>query len=207
MTIYEHELEDVETNSGCLYQKESVGPMGSILLSCSMSEIHQEIPVCPDGVYFDDAVEALQKFTKGSDLTKITSLKCHTNTWGLSSNNWFADEMVSNMKSLRKFDLSDTVNYRHRSDLCMGIKSILMAAVTKNIEYINLSDNFLDMDGGRAFAAFLAENRSLKVLKVNNCSLGLKATEQIVEALTKNSALNLTEFQAANNDFCIDSMK
>ena len=85
--------------------------------------------------------------------------------------------MVSNMKSLRKFDLSDTVNYRHRSDLCMGIKSILMAAVTKNIEYINLSDNFLDMDGGRAFAAFLAENKSLKVLKVNNCSLGLKATE------------------------------
>ena len=49
-------------------------------------------------------------------------------------------------------------------------------------------------DGGRAFAAFLAENKSLKVLKVNNCSLGHKATEQIVEALTKNHSLNLIEF-------------
>lgn len=85
--------------------------------------------------------------------------------------------MVSNMKKLTKFDLSDTVNYRHRSDLCMGIKSILMAAVKAEIRYINLSDNFLDMDGGRAFAAFLAENKSLEVLKVNRCSLGLKATE------------------------------
>lgn len=140
-------------------------------------------------------------------MTKITSLKCHVNTWGLSSNNWFADEMVSNMKSLTKFDLSDTVNYRHRSDLCMGIKSILMAAVKMEIRYIDLSDNFLDMDGGRAFAAFLAENRSLEVLKVNRCSLGLKATEQVIEALSKNHALNLREFEAAGNDFCVDSMK
>lgn len=192
MTILEHDLEDDDNLSGCLYQKESVGPMGSILLSRSNSEVHQEIPVCPEGVYFDDAVAALKDFTKGSDLTKITSLKCHTNTWGLSANNWFADEMVTNMKSLTKFDLSDTVNYRHRSDLCMGIKSILMAAVTKNIQQIDLSDNFLDIDGGRAFAAFLAENRSLQVLKVNRCSLGLKATEQIVEALVKNHDLNLT---------------
>jgi Ran GTPase-activating protein (RanGAP) involved in mRNA processing and transport len=126
-----------------------------------MNEVHLEIPVCPEGIFFDDAVEALSNFTKGTDISKITSLKCHTNTWGLSSNNWFADEIVANMKSLTKFDLSDTVNYRHRSDLCMGIKSILMAAVTNNIEYIDLSDNFLDMDGGRAFAAFLAENKSL----------------------------------------------
>ena len=85
--------------------------------------------------------------------------------------------MVENMHSLTKFDLSDTVNYRHRSDLCMGIKAILMAAVNKNIRYIDMSDNFLDMDGGRAFAEFLAENTTLEVLKVNRCSLGLKATE------------------------------
>ena len=161
----------------CLYQKESVGPMGSILLSKSLDEVHLEVPVCPDGIFFDDAVEALQFFTKGTDLTKITSLKCHTNTWGLSANNWFADEMVGKMNNLTKFDLSDTVNYRHRSDLCMGIKAILMAAVANNIEYIDLSDNFLDMDGGRAFATFLAENKTLQVLKVNRCSLGLKATD------------------------------
>lgn len=70
-----------------------------------------------------------------------------------------------------------------------------------------MSNNFLDMDGGRAFAAFLAENKSLRILKVNNCSLGDKATEQMIEALTKNHALNLTEFHASGNDFCIEGMK
>ena len=59
----------------------------------------------------------------------------------------------------------------------MGIRSILMAAVSAQIHTIDLSDNFLDFDGGRAFAAFLGENRTLEVLRVNNCSLGLKATE------------------------------
>lgn len=107
--------------------------MGSILLSKSVNENHLEIPTCPNGKLFDDAVACLKEFTKGADLGKISSLKCHVNTWGLSSNNWFADEMVTNMTCLTKFDLSDTVNYRHRSDLCMGIKSILMAAVTKDI--------------------------------------------------------------------------
>lgn len=194
MTIAEHDLEDVESNHGCLYQKAAAGPMGSILLSKSVNENHLEIPTCPNGKLFDDAVACLKEFTKGADLGKISSLKCHVNTWGLSSNNWFADEMVTNMTCLTKFDLSDTVNYRHRSDLCMGIKSILMAAVTKDIQYIDLSDNFLDMDGGRAFASFLGENKSLEVLKVNRCSLGLKATEQIIDALTKNHNLNLTEF-------------
>lgn len=63
------------------------------------------------------------------------------------------------------------------------------------------------MDGGRAFASFLAENTTLQVLKVNNCALGLKATEQIVEALAKNHDLNLLEFYASDNDFCVDSMK
>lgn len=171
------DIDGVDGYGGCLYQRVNMGPMGSILMTSSVYDIFQEIPTCPDGVYFDDAVAALQEATAGSDLGKITWLKCHVNTWGLSANNWFADEMVSKMKSLTKFDLSDTVKFRHRSDLCMGIKSILMAAVDKNIQYIDMSENFLDMDGGRAFASFLAENRSLKILKVNNCSLGDKATE------------------------------
>ena len=47
-------------SGGCLYQRGTAGPMGSILLSSSMEEIHQEIPVCPEGVYFDDAVVALK---------------------------------------------------------------------------------------------------------------------------------------------------
>ena len=32
-----------------------------------------------------------------------------------------------------------------------------------------MSDNFLDEDGGRAFANFLESNTTLETLKVNNC--------------------------------------
>jgi hypothetical protein len=38
---------------------------------------------------------------------------------------------------------------------------MLLAASDKNIQKINLSDNFLDQDGARSFAAFLSENSSL----------------------------------------------
>jgi len=37
----------------------------------------------------------------------------------------------------------------------MGIKSLLLSAVTCNIEKLDVSNNFLDLDGGRAFQAFL----------------------------------------------------
>jgi len=98
------------------------------------------------------------------------------------------------MTSLNKIDFRDTINYRHRSDLCMGIKSLLLAATTCNIEKIDVSDNFLDVDGGRAFQAFLEKNKTLKTLNVNNCSLGHKAIEQIVEALDKNKYMQLVDF-------------
>ena len=35
---------------------------------------------------------------------------------------------------------------------------MLLASSNKNIQLINLSDNFLDQDGARSFAAFLSEN-------------------------------------------------
>ena len=91
------------------------------------------------------------------------------NSWGLSSNNYFSEDIVSKMKGLTKIDFSDTINYRHRSDLCMGIKSLLLSAVTCNIEKLDVSNNFLDLDGGRAFKEFLEQNKSLKTLMVNNC--------------------------------------
>lgn len=102
----------------------------------------------------------------------MTWLKHHTNTWGLSSNNWLADEIVSNMVNVHKFDLSDTAKYQHRTDLCLGIRSILLSSIDKNVQQIDLSNNFLDVDGARAFASFLEENTTLEHLKINNCSLG-----------------------------------
>lgn len=117
-------------------------------------------------------MEELEYSCKGVNLNSITSLKSHINSWGLSSNNWFADNVLPNCDKLQVLDFSDTINMQHRSDLCMGIKSLLLALSDKQIRKVNLSDNFLDTDGARAFAAFLEVNQTLEHLQINNCALG-----------------------------------
>ena len=72
------------------------------------------------------------------------------------------------MPNLKKIDFSDTVKYRHRSDLCAGTKAMLYQVKDFNIVYIDLSENFLDIDGARAFSEFLElSNGSLQ--KENMC--------------------------------------
>jgi hypothetical protein len=43
---------------------------------------------------YDAAVEAIQKSCDGVEIEKVNSLKFHTNSWGLSSCNWFAENIV-----------------------------------------------------------------------------------------------------------------
>jgi Ran GTPase-activating protein (RanGAP) involved in mRNA processing and transport len=50
-----------------------------------------------------------------------------------------------------------------------------------------------------ARSQFLAESRSLKVLKMNNCGLSPRTGKRLQEALTKNRHIQLTEFHASHN--------
>lgn len=118
------------SDESCLYQKSSepLGAMSSVFSQKKGSTInHLEIPPNFDKKLFDEAVAVIKGICEKIDLSNVQSLKYHINTWGLSSNNWFADNMVHKMKRLNAIDFSDTVNYQHRSDMCMGIKAILSA--------------------------------------------------------------------------------
>jgi len=42
-------------------------------------------------------------------------------------------------------------------------------AVDKNVQYLDMSVNQLEEDGARAFKDFLAQNNTLRVLKLNTC--------------------------------------
>lgn len=88
------------------------------------------------------------------------------------------------MTNLKKIDFSDTVSYRHRSDMCAGTKAMLYQIKDFNIVYLDLSENFLDTDGARAFNEFLENNTSgsLKTLKLNGCKLGNKSIELMLES-------------------------
>ena len=71
---------------------------------------HIEIVYNKDKKLYDEAVDVLKKFIGKKKLGFINSIKYHVNTWGLSSNNWFADEVIPKFKVLAHIDFSDTVN-------------------------------------------------------------------------------------------------
>lgn len=150
---------------------------------------------------YDEAVSVLREYCQGQALESVTSIKFHANTWGLSSCNWFADEIVTKMRKLQVLDFSDTVHSQHRSDLCMGIKAILTAATDKEIEFIDLSDNDLDFDGARAFYQFLSKSSSIKRIKATNCNLGDKSATMILEAVKLNPKLMLKNIDISGNNF------
>lgn len=122
---------------------------------CGPSTCHLEVPANHGKKLYDEAVSVLKESCQTQALESVTSIKFHANTWGLSSCNWFADEIIPKMSLLQVLDFSDTVRFQHRSDLCMGIKAILFAAVDMQIELLDLSDNDLEHDGARAFQDFL----------------------------------------------------
>ena len=199
-------MDDFGDNEGCLYQKERVGSMSSVFMSRSLDEVdHCDIP-CPPGTFFDDNFTSLKHFTMETDYTEVTGLTLPVNAWAFSSNEQWSDDMISKMGKLTQIDMSDTVDFPHRPDLRLSVKAVMMATLDKNIEYLDLSNNYLDQDGGSTFVKFLEKNPHLKVFKINKCGLGLKTTELIAGALNKNPNLKLIEFQAAKNDFCADSM-
>ena len=127
-----------------LFNSTALSPFGSILMYRESQEEHFEVPPNSQKLLYDEATEALEYSVKGVKLDSATSLKSHVNSWGLSSNNWLADNVLPNCNNLKILDFSDTINMQHRSDLCMGIKSLLLACADKPIRKINLSDNFLD---------------------------------------------------------------
>jgi hypothetical protein len=116
-----------------LNYKQNLNPMSSVLMSRTISEEFFEVQPNKKKKLYDEAVAELKTFCEGVDLKAVTSLKYHANTWGLSSNNSFADEFICEMTQLVKIDFSDTIHFSARSDLCQGIKSILFAVQKFNI--------------------------------------------------------------------------
>ena len=96
-------------------------------------EVHLEIPPNSEVKLYDEAVSVLKSFSEGLALKDVSSIKYHVNTWGLSSNNWFSENMIVKMKKLGRIDYSDTINYEHRSDMCMGIEAMLTEAVSQPV--------------------------------------------------------------------------
>jgi len=90
-------------------------------------EIHFEVDENSRQLLYDDALNQLKKSCQQINFEEVTSVKFHTNTWGLSSCNYFAESILAKMSNLKSLDTSDTLKYRPRSDLCMSTKALLAA--------------------------------------------------------------------------------
>lgn len=101
----------------------------------------------------------------------------------MSTNNWFAENIATNLNSIESIDFTDTIKAHHRSDLCMGCAAILNACIGHKLQTVIFDDNDLEEDGARAFNSFLGETKSLRVLRANNCGLSDKSCQMILKAI------------------------
>lgn len=138
---------------------------------------------------YDEAIEELDEICQKLNYSTITSLKFHTNSWGMSCGKHFGENYLSKCKNLTKLDFSDTINYKARSDLCMSTAAMLVFCEDFKIETIDLSNNFLDVDGGKSFNEFLWKNSHLKTLKLTGCKLGKRTAEMLLECWEENKDL------------------
>ena len=179
----------------------------SIVMSREKSLTHFECPPNVNSLLYDEAVAEITKHSKDIALSEVQSLKFHANTWGLSSCNSFADNVMSKMAKIEHIDFSDTVKYRHRSDLCMSVRAILAQASNKKVTKLNLRDNDLEEDGARAFVDFLKENKTLEFLDITNCNLGDKSAIMMQEALASSPKIKLKELLLGNNTFTLEGIE
>lgn len=53
----------------------------------------------------------------------------------------------------------------------------------KNVEYLNLSNNAISVNGSKAMVPFLKQAKGLKALLISNCGLGILGITEIAEGL------------------------
>jgi hypothetical protein len=154
-----------------------------ISLSKTLQDFHIEILPNSKKLLYENAINLLKEMCQNLPLEEITSIKFHTNSWGMGSNNLMADQFVPRMKRLTSIDMSDTIKYSHRSDLSMGIRAWLKSVEENklNLQALNLAHNQLNGDGLRCCHECLSVNSTLKVLNVSNCQLEDKSCLMLLD--------------------------
>lgn len=147
------------------------------------------------GLIFDEANEAMEEIGEQYDPKEWDILKFHVNTWGLSSNELFADTVVTKMNKLQKLDLSDTVQFDHRTDMPQSIgKFLSVLKLRNNFTHLDLSNNDLKKLGGiEALAVFFEKNTSLKILNLQNCNIEDPTWLRLEEGVAKNPNLAIEQ--------------
>jgi hypothetical protein len=74
--------------------------MSSVLMAADDFQYHYEIDPNYKKVVFDEAMDELKDLCERVDFSEVTSIKFHTNSWGLSCSGFFGTQYMTQMKSL-----------------------------------------------------------------------------------------------------------
>ena len=69
--------------------------MSSVLTAAQEDHYHYEIDPNFKKVVFDEAMEELKELCERKDFSEVSSLKFHTNSWGLSCSAYFGEHYIS----------------------------------------------------------------------------------------------------------------
>jgi Ran GTPase-activating protein 1 len=69
-----------------------------------------------------------------------------------------------------------------------GMVALLSALMTKNLDTLDISDNFINEESVEKFCEFLEKNESIKNLNVSDCNIQKDDNKRIVESLEKSKA-------------------
>ncbi|KAK9712379.1 Ran GAP Rna1 [Basidiobolus ranarum] len=131
-----------------------------------------------------DTAEDVQDFVK--EILAFENLEVVVmsgNTVGIEAGKALA-EAFKQKKNLKVMNLSDIFTGRLRSEIPLVLKAICDALEDKEeLIELNLSDNAFGPAGAEPMIDFLANNRHLQVLKLNNNGLGVQGGNLIAKAL------------------------
>lgn len=116
----------------------------TILMKGQRRGEYYEVPANLDRLKFDEGNLVLEilfedeKTFSKEKVNSITSIKHHVNTWGISTNNWFNEKLLSKLVNLEAIDFSDTIKFDPRNDLCTSISKMLLTTSNNNMLRVNL---------------------------------------------------------------------
>ncbi|KAK9729282.1 Ran GAP Rna1 [Basidiobolus ranarum] len=120
-------------------------------------------------------------------------VKMSGNTVGVEAGKALA-AAFQHKKTLKIMNLSDIFTGRLRSEIPLVLKDICDALEDKEeLIELNLSDNAFGPAGAEPMIDFLANNRHLQVLKLNNNGLGIQGGNLIAKALLAAQEKNVAE--------------
>ncbi|PPQ85153.1 hypothetical protein CVT25_004160 [Psilocybe cyanescens] len=140
----------------------------------------------------------IEPYLKDVDPTIIEEVHFGGNTIGVDASEALA-EFLAKATSIKVADFADIFTGRLISEIPQALTAICDALVDKtSLVEINLSDNAF---GGRSvepMVAFLTNNRSFQILRLNNNGLGPAGGEVIAKALHESAKLSKAEGKKSN---------